>query len=178
MLKRIISFILLLALMVPSYGYSQATPSLQLPGIPDITLAPLTPGETDVGDAISPLRLGHRAPVTGVLVSNHATAHLLVDRLTMQQQCQLEVTRHVGLGHAEDQLVIDNLQARLASEVAQREAQVGSRETQITDLTRTLNEVRNSPTSSFSAILRTVLWTTAGLAVGAIVGATATLLIK
>jgi len=176
MLKRTI-LVLLLILLIPVYGNSQTAP-LRLPGVPDITLAPLVQGEMDVGDAISPMRMGQRAPFTGVLISNHATAHLLVDRLAMEQQCQIEVTRHVGLSHAEDQLTIDNLQTRIVSEAAQREAQVSSREIQITELTHTLNVARNSPTSSVLAVVHTILWATAGVTVGAIVGIVATLLIK
>ncbi len=58
-------------------------------------------GEADVGEAISPLKLGQRAPFTGVLLSPAAVAKMLVELKSIDDKIKIETERATKICEAQ-----------------------------------------------------------------------------
>jgi hypothetical protein len=176
MLSKTLSVLFCIFLtLVPTALYAQNIP---VAGTLDVPLLSLAEGEHDVGDALSPMRMGQRAPFTGVLVSNHAVAILLVDRLSLNAQCRINTDHELGVQQAENQLSLDNLQAHIQtlSEQARIEHEASSQ--RITNLTNSLNRVQGNPISGLAATFHTVLWVSGGLVAGTLIGLLIGLVVK
>jgi len=98
-IKKIISTLVLVTIL-PNLAFAQNIPSPE----PDETtknmrvLPPmkLQPGEKDPGAALSPMKLGQRAPFTGVLLSPAAVANVIVEFETFEERLHIEVMRSVS----------------------------------------------------------------------------------
>lgn len=64
------------------------TSLLSLPPVP-----PLAKNETDVGEAISPMKKGQTAPFTGLLLSPKAIASIIADIQSRNEEIQIEIQR-------------------------------------------------------------------------------------
>lgn len=99
-IKKIVSTLVLVATLLPNLAFAQNVPSPE----PDETtnhmrvLPPmkLQPGEKDPGAALSPMKLGQRAPFTGVLLSPIAVANVIVEFETFEERLHIEVMRSVN----------------------------------------------------------------------------------
>lgn len=76
---------------------------------------PLQLDEPSVGKAISPLKLGQRAPFTGILFSPDATISITTELKTSKEQTKLEVDKAVKLCLAENKYELDIAQIELLS---------------------------------------------------------------
>lgn len=136
MMKRFVS-----ALMV-SVFLTQATPvfaDVTLPSSP-----PLQPGEQPVGQAVSPMKMGQKAPFTGLLLSPEAVAKIIVDINNKLAEIDLEAKRARDTQKAEDQLQIDNLKSDLQTQKTVTDIQVKSRDATIQELTKKIEEEEKS----------------------------------
>lgn len=87
-LKKFTAFALVaaqLSVVAPAFADPPAPAPIVLPDVP------LQPGEPDVGAALSPMKRGQQAPFSGVLLSPRATATLLVQINSINDQIKIEV---------------------------------------------------------------------------------------
>ncbi len=84
-MKRWIARLLIGAMLSTTVPVFAETPELPTPA--------LVAGETDVGEAISPMRKGQLAPFTGVLLSPRAAARITVDLQNIDETIKIAVER-------------------------------------------------------------------------------------
>lgn len=61
--------------------------------VPKLVAPSLVEGETDVGEALSPMKKGQKAPFTGVLLSPRAAAKITVELQNIDEKIKLAVDR-------------------------------------------------------------------------------------
>jgi len=88
---------------------------ITLPPVPQLQL-----DEPDVGKAISPLKLGQKAPFTGILLSPEAIAVVTSELKTQKQRVELEVNKAVKLcqNDYETQLTIAKIDINSTQQIA------------------------------------------------------------
>jgi hypothetical protein len=98
-IKKIIS-ILVLATALPNLAMAQDVPSPEPDQIKkNMWVLPQTnlqPGEKDPGPVLAPMKLGQRAPFSGVLLSPSAVANVIVEFETFEERLHIEVIRAVS----------------------------------------------------------------------------------
>lgn len=77
-MKKIISVLLLAAFVSTNIAHAQELPEITTPD-----------GETDPGEAISPMKLGQKAPFSGVLLSPKAVASIVAKLKSNEKMKQL-----------------------------------------------------------------------------------------
>lgn len=119
-----------LATLTSTVSHAQ---SAQLPPAP-------TPGvnEPNVGEAISPMKIGQRAPFTGLLLSPAAVAKITVELNHIDDKVKLEVDRAVMRQKAEDDLKLATVQAELTYVKNTTKIQLDNRDAQISELNKKL----------------------------------------
>lgn len=155
-MKRFIASLLIagqLAAAAPAF----ADP-INLPAPP-----PPVPGEVDVGAAISPMKKGQVAPFTGILLSPKATATIIAQLNSIQDQIKIEVDHARAEEVAKCQFRVDETTNRLETDKKILQAQVDDKSTQVNVLTEKLKqEEANRP--------NTPLWVGLGTGAGLIIG--------
>lgn len=103
-MKNIISTLVILTFLFPNLVFAQSVP-LSDPDKPSQSInslppMKLQPGEKDPGAALSPMKLGQKAPFTGVLLSPVAVANVIVEIETFEERLHIEIMRAVSEEHA------------------------------------------------------------------------------
>lgn len=155
-MKKIIASLLIaaqFAVAVPAFA-QQAT-------IPDPP--PPVPGEIDVGAAISPMKKGQIAPFTGVLLSPKATATIIAQLNTLQDQIKIEVDHARAEEKAKCDFRVNETTNRLETDKKILQAQVDEKGKQVVILNDALKQAEaNRP--------NTPLWVGLGTGAGLVVG--------
>lgn len=157
-MRRFISGLLVATMLATSTpAFADGTPATT----PNIPVPALQPGEQSVGQVVSPLKQGQKAPFTGVLLSPEAIAKIIVDYQNAQNETDIQVKRAVGIQAAQDQLKIDDLTGALTYQKTVDATQIKAANDQINVLSKQLQDAENSKSSP-------VVWGSLG-AVGGIV---------
>jgi len=167
MFKRFsIGFLLFVQLcsLTPHVYAQDATINLQ--NIPDIQLQP---NETDVGAALSPMKIGQKAPFTGVLLSPRAVAIMIAQIHAIEEQIAIEVTRAKAETQAEGDFRVSEATTQFTADITILNAQLEARDQELI----ILNEVIRQHEKSRPNVM---LWTGLGAAVGFVIGAGITVL--
>lgn len=124
---------------------------------------PPVAGEVDVGAAISPMKKGQIAPFTGILLSPKATATIIAQLNSIQDQIKIEVDHARAEEAAKCQYKVDETTNRLETDKKILQAQVDDKGKQVNILTEKLKqEEANRP--------NTPLWVGLGAGAGVVVG--------
>lgn len=132
--------------------------TITLPAVP----APV-PGEKDVGAAISPMKKGQVAPFTGIELSAAATATIIAQLNSIQDQVKIEVDHARSEEQAKCTFNVSEVTTHLTADKKVLQAQVDDQTTQIAVLTAQLKKEEVATPS------RTT-WFMIGGTVGAVVG--------
>lgn len=99
-MKNIISTLVILTFLFPNLVFAQSVPlpdpdkpSQSINSLPPMKLQP---GEKDPGAALSPMKLGQKAPFTGVLLSPTAVANVIVEIETFEERLHIDVMRAIN----------------------------------------------------------------------------------
>lgn len=123
--------------------------------------------EESVGEALSPLRKGQKAPFSGVLLSPAAIANITVKLSSFDDEIQLEINKIKAEAAAEAQLIISQKKAEFEADMAIIKANLESLEKENVFLQEELEEEkRNRPSRG--------VWFSLGVLAG--VGITVTIL--
>ncbi len=159
--KLIISLLIGAQLAVAAPVYAQDLVPLGAITLPN---APRPqPGEPDVGAAISPMKKGQIAPFTGVLLSPKATATIIAQLNSMQEQIKIEVDHAKAESKARCEFQIAETKTHLEADKNVLQAKVDSRDKQINILNGVIKQQEeNRP--------NTQLWVGVGAGVGLVLG--------
>lgn len=168
-IKNIISTLVLVTTLLPNLAFAQNIPSPE----PDETtknmqvLPPmkLQPGEKDLAAALSPMKLGQRAPFTGVLLSPTAVANVIVEFETFEERLHVEVMRSVSEERAAGDKRLSDANAGCVADKNELQANLGASKRETDAYKTELKNVKDSQSNPY-------IW--AGL--GALGGAAFTLL--
>lgn len=155
-MKRIIASLLIaaqLAVVAPAFA---DPPTLPQP-------PPPVPGEVDVGAAISPMKKGQVAPFTGILLSPKATATIIAQLNTMQDQIKIEVDHARAEEKARCDFRVAETENRLETDKKILQAQVDEKTKTNALLTDQLKKAEESRPNL-------PLWVGLGTGVGLVVG--------
>jgi hypothetical protein len=166
--KKIISTLVFITIL-PNLALAQNIPSPE----PDETtknmrvLPPLKlqPGEKDPGAALSPMKLGQRAPFTGVLLSPGAVANVIVELESFEKRLHIEVMRSVSKEQAAGDKRLSNANVGCVADKKELQANLDASKRETNAYKTELNNIKDSRPNPY-------IW--AGL--GALGGAAFTLL--
>lgn len=160
-MKRIFVSLLIatqLAVALPSFADPTTSATVTLPTPP-----PPAPGEPDVGAAISPMKKGQVAPFTGILLSPRATAVLITQINTMQDQIKVEVDHARAEEQARCDFRVNETTTKLETDKKILQAQLTDASKRVNILTAQLKtEEDNRPNMP--------LWAGLSAALGVVVG--------
>lgn len=157
-MKRFIT-LLMSGIMIINPFMVKANPDLPQVNVPE--------SESNIGEAISPIRKGQKAPFTGVLLSPAAVATLSVRLNSFQDEIQLEINKIKSEAAAEAQLIIAQKKAEFEADLTIIKANLEFSEKEKEFLQKSLEEEkRNRPSRS--------IWFSLGVLTGA--GVTLTIL--
>lgn len=142
-MKKITSIIVVACLSVCTSFKSFANPerSLEKIVLPEVSVL-----ESDVGEAISPLKKGNRAPFTGILLSPEAVAKIKVDLDSIDDLIKIENEKITNQLNAEFVLKLNDMSIKNKSDIQIFEARVESLNFQNEDLSSKLQrEIKNRP---------------------------------
>jgi hypothetical protein len=122
-----------------------------------------TSGEVDVGDAISPMKKGQSAPFTGVLLSPHALATIVVQLNSIPEQIKIEVDHVRSVDKANSDFQLAETTNRLETDKKILQAQIDSRAQQVNILTDVVKKQEANKSN-------TTLWVGVGVATGFVLG--------
>lgn len=108
--------------------------------IPDAP--PLTPGEVSVGLAISPIKKGQVAPFTGVLLSPEATASIIVQLNSIDDQLRIELDRARAADRAQCDFELNEQKSTSDADKRILQAQLDERSQQIANLSKIVDDVQ------------------------------------
>lgn len=159
--KKLIASLLIgaqLAVAAPAFADPPPAPTVVLPAPPQPA-----PGEKDVGAAISPMKKGQIAPFTGILLSPKATATIIAQLDSLQEQIKIEVDHARAEEKAKCDFQVAETKNKLETDKKILQAQVDDQGKQITILNDQLKkEEANRP--------NTPLWVGLGTGAGLIIG--------
>jgi hypothetical protein len=166
--KKLIASLLIGAqLVVAAPVYAQDPPPVGTVTLPEAPKP--APGEPDVGAAISPMKKGQVAPFTGILLSPKATATIVAQLNTLQEQIKIEVDHARAEEKAKCDFQVAETRTHLEADKKVLQAQVDSRDKQINILNGVIKQhEENRPNTS--------LWVGLGTGLGFVVGAGLTVL--
>lgn len=167
-MKKLIASLLIgaqLAVAFPVYAQDPPPPgTIALPDAPKPA-----PGEPDVGAAISPMKKGQVAPFTGILLSPKATATIIAQLNTLQEQIKIEVDHARAEEKAKCDFRVAEVQTTAEADRKVLQAQVDARNKEINILNGVIKQhEENKP--------NTPLWVGLGTGLGFVVGAGLTVL--
>lgn len=84
-MKKLLASLLIGSMLSTAVPVFAETPKFDVPAMIE--------GETDVGEALSPMKKGQKAPFTGVLLSPRAAAKITVDMQNVDEKIDLAVKR-------------------------------------------------------------------------------------
>ena len=134
-MKRFISALLVATMLGTSSAYADSA----MPSVPA-----LQKGEAPVGEVISPMKKGQKAPFTGILLSPAAVAKLVVDLQNQQNEANIQIKKAVDTQKAQDQLKIDDLTGQVVYLKTTTDTQLKNRNDEINTLTKRLQESEQS----------------------------------
>lgn len=127
------------------------------------------PGEPDVGAAISPMKKGQVAPFTGILLSPKATATIIAQLNTLQEQIKIEVNHVRAEEKARCDFRVAEIKTTTDADRKVLQAQLDARNKEINVLNGVIKQhEENKP--------NTPLWVGLGTGLGFVVGAGLTVL--
>ena len=121
MIKKLISIIIAALIVQTSFLTSARADELNLPEVPSLEL-----DEPSVGEAISPMKRGQRAPFTGILFSPEAVAKVTVELNNVSEQIKLNVQRAIELRDAQNQYKINEITIKAEAEKAINTAELST----------------------------------------------------
>lgn len=137
MFKKIASLVLAVCIVTyPASSYAD------LPAPPEPQ-----PGESPVGEVVSPMKQGQKAPFTGLLLSPAAVAKLIVELQHEQEARDIESKKARDTQKALDQLTIDDLNSKVKYVETTRDAAIKSRDEQIKIISKKLEEAEKNRTN-------------------------------
>jgi hypothetical protein len=140
-MKKIVTLLMSGLMTLNSFTVKAADPLLPQINVPE--------SEVNVGEAISPLRKGQKAPFTGVLLSPAAVASLTVRLSFFQDEIQLEINKIKAEAAAEIQLSVSQKKAEFEADMAIIKANLEFSEKQKDLLQKSLDEeIKNRPSRS------------------------------
>ena len=152
-IQRFLAALMVAVMLVTSTGTAFAEP-LNLPPVPE-----LVEGEPDVGEAISPMKKGQKAPFTGVLLSPAAVAKVLTELKYLQEKIDIEVQREVKTCTAECTFKIETVKIELETDKKILQAKLEAEEKQNKILVDRVKKLeKNQP--------NVLLWSAGGAVVG------------
>src|SRR6478609_1641740 len=166
-LRKFTAFALITAqLSVVGPAFADPTPPPQQITLPTVELQP---GEPNVGAALSPMKRGQTAAFTGVLLSPRATAQLVVQLNSINDQIKIEVDHARAEEKAQCDFKVSETTTTLTADKKVLHANVDFQGRQIDILNDQLKKEEQSRPN-------TGLWTGLGVAGGFVVGVGITLL--
>lgn len=94
----------------------------------ELPVPELLPDEPDVGEAISPMRKGQRAPFTGVLLSPKAVAKLTVELNSIEEKIEIEKEKVLKACQAECSFKVTNADIESRTDIKILKAKLESEE--------------------------------------------------
>lgn len=153
-MKKIISLLLAFSMFLPTVSYAE--------GIVKIPTVQALPDESDVGDAVSPLKKGQKAPFTGVLFSPSAAATILTEITTFDERVKLEVENAKRICTAKCDFEKAEMSAHFDAERKVLIASSEEKSSRIQVLTSEITRLESEKTNPY-------LWTGVGVAGGTVV---------
>lgn len=137
MIKKFLSLLLILSMQLTSL--TAFCDPLALPPSPA-----LQPNETPVGQVISPMKMGQKAPFTGLLLSPQAVAQIIVNLNSQQAETDIQVTKAKETQKAVDQLIIDDKDAQITLIKSTTNVQIKDLDDEVNTLTKKLQDAEKS----------------------------------
>lgn len=141
--------------------------SIAVPAFADPVVLPQPPvpipGEVDVGAALSPMKKGQIAPFTGVLLSPKATATIVAQLNSLQEQINIEVEHARAEERARCDFRVSEQETTCTADKKVLQAQVESRDKQLQILNEQLKKEQESRPN-------TTLWVGLGVGGGFLLG--------
>lgn len=153
---KFVAFVTTLSFVLNVSSVSAADPDPKKITLPKISVPS---GEVDVGDAISPMPKGARAPFTGLLLSPRAVATLITELSSYQELLEIETRRLRQEYDADIEFKLNKLKIEHEADTSVLKARLESSNSTIIDLGNQLqHEIDNRP--------NVFLWTSLGVAGG------------
>lgn len=86
--------------------------------VPDFPRIDVPPSENNVGEALSPLRKGQRAPFTGVLLSPAAVAKTTITLKSIEEEIQIEINKLKAEAIAQTELIVAQKKAEFDADIS------------------------------------------------------------
>jgi len=153
-MKRFLSCVMLGSLLATNIVHAQ---DVVLPPVPVMEL-----NEPNVGEAISPLKLGQKAPFTGILFSPAAAAKINTELKNVPEQINIEIDRVNKICNAECQFKLNNVTIERRTDQQIASARLSSAVSENELLVNRIKKLENSQSN-------VLWWTIGGFAGGALV---------
>lgn len=152
MFKKFLSVLVISLMFVP--GFAKAD-DLVLPPVPDLSL-----DEPTVGEAISPMKLGQKAPFTGILFSPDAVAKIVTEINSIPEQIKIHTEKTQKLCTAKCELDLNDLRISWETEQKISAAELSAVVSQNLVLVNRIKSLESSQSN-------TIWWVGGGVLVGA-----------